>query len=471
MGFCETAKRWTAFIEGIAFVGFSFMGFGLVRLWLLNLTVTGLAGAGDFDFNSVFWLVLLATIAGLLLLVRRIGSLHDSGPVFIGSVASTLAGTVCLMVSAGLGSNVATCIIGDVLSAAGYTAMLMLWFELFGCISSGRMVLAYACSNILGAAIWQLLSSLSIVSAYVLLLVLPLLSAAALLSGFGKPEAQREAALATTAEDAFPSLAPFWRSAVWIGCFSLATGFFLSYRTTLQVSLAYVLTGLLVIIGAALFSKRFDFSILYRISLPFIIVGIIVAPFIGGESPLASLLVSVGKEAALTIALAIACNVAYRRRISAAYTAGIVYFANIAAMLVGKMLQTYMGPICEGLGVPESAIFIGICVLCVVAAALEFNENHFFLHWEETELPTKRRQEKEELAERRIHELARSSKLSPREEEIFSLMAQGRSYAEIADDLFISQNTVRVHANHIFSKIGAKDRESLLEIVKKQTNE
>jgi DNA-binding NarL/FixJ family response regulator len=48
--------------------------------------------------------------------------------------------------------------------------------------------------------------------------------------------------------------------------------------------------------------------------------------------------------------------------------------------------------------------------------------------------------------------------LSSREVEVLRLVAAGRSNAQIADTLVISQNTVIRHVSNIFGKIGAANR-------------
>jgi DNA-binding NarL/FixJ family response regulator len=48
--------------------------------------------------------------------------------------------------------------------------------------------------------------------------------------------------------------------------------------------------------------------------------------------------------------------------------------------------------------------------------------------------------------------------LTPREAEVLALIAAGLTNSEIAERLVVSAATVKSHVNHIFAKIGARDR-------------
>ena len=48
--------------------------------------------------------------------------------------------------------------------------------------------------------------------------------------------------------------------------------------------------------------------------------------------------------------------------------------------------------------------------------------------------------------------------LTPREAEVLSLVAEGLSNREIASTLVVSEATVKTHINHVFAKIGVRDR-------------
>ena len=66
------------------------------------------------------------------------------------------------------------------------------------------------------------------------------------------------------------------------------------------------------------------------------------------------------------------------------------------------------------------------------------------------------------LNEARVVEL----QITPRELEILGLVAQGLSNKEIAERVFVSENTVKTHVSRVFDKLGARRRTEAVQIAK-----
>ena len=65
----------------------------------------------------------------------------------------------------------------------------------------------------------------------------------------------------------------------------------------------------------------------------------------------------------------------------------------------------------------------------------------------------------------RCGSLAQQKGLSPRETDVLLLLARGYGSTHIANELGISENTVRTHVRHIYEKLGVGGREALIALV------
>lgn len=57
--------------------------------------------------------------------------------------------------------------------------------------------------------------------------------------------------------------------------------------------------------------------------------------------------------------------------------------------------------------------------------------------------------------------------ITPRELQVLQLIAEGLSNKEMAERLFVSENTVKTHASRVFDKLGASRRTQAVQIAKR----
>lgn len=67
----------------------------------------------------------------------------------------------------------------------------------------------------------------------------------------------------------------------------------------------------------------------------------------------------------------------------------------------------------------------------------------------------------EEHEPARLKEKIDDSELTPKEEKILALLLERRDNRSIADELYLSLNTVKTHVRNILKKLGVKSRKEL----------
>lgn len=70
-----------------------------------------------------------------------------------------------------------------------------------------------------------------------------------------------------------------------------------------------------------------------------------------------------------------------------------------------------------------------------------------------------------ELVVDRRSEIAERAGLSPRETEVFMMLAQGRSRAFISEELVLSEGTVKTHISHIYTKLNVHGRQEMFDLL------
>lgn len=117
----------------------------------------------------------------------------------------------------------------------------------------------------------------------------------------------------------------------------------------------------------------------------------------------------------------------------------------------------YLQPISQGIEIIKSAATDEIPITNIP----EIDELMHYLALYKKELNKKVENDKYQLS--LLEEfLSKTGSLSPAERSVFNLLAKGLTAKEIADELFLSINTIKTHNKRIFSKLGVTSREELL---------
>ena len=65
----------------------------------------------------------------------------------------------------------------------------------------------------------------------------------------------------------------------------------------------------------------------------------------------------------------------------------------------------------------------------------------------------------------RCQEVAAAHALSPRETEVFMLLAQGRTCSFVQEELVLAESTVKTHMSHIYAKLGVSGRQEMMDLI------
>ena len=64
----------------------------------------------------------------------------------------------------------------------------------------------------------------------------------------------------------------------------------------------------------------------------------------------------------------------------------------------------------------------------------------------------------------RGQEVAAAYALSPRETEVFMLLAQGRTCSFVQEELVLAESTVKTHMSHIYAKLGVHSKQEIIDL-------
>lgn len=264
---------------------------------------------------------------------------------------------------------------------------------------------------------------------------------------------EKERPSAPFAEATFP-----WKLAIWMATYSFAYGLAQSQLTTSTFgphsSPGVLAIGAFVFFGVALRKRKFDFSAIFHVALPLAVAAFLFVPVVGNfNQTFTALCIAAAYTACSILLMIILTNMCYRQGISALW---LFCIERSVRMIFNALGREARDPILKlSIGIDSSIILL--------------TERSITAQWGigiKTS-DAKRAEEivREDLLKNRSREIALNYRLSLREEEILTLLAQRKRNTAIASELFISEQTVKTHIRNLYKKLDVHSRDELFDLV------
>lgn len=196
--------------------------------------------------------------------------------------------------------------------------------------------------------------------------------------------------------------------------------------------------------------------------LAFTATGVLALPLFGRLlSGWALVVIGVAQTLVVMLLWAMLSDVAHRSSLPPLAVFGFGWVAHSLPFPIGQAL----GSTLSFHSAAASLVAVIVYLLAMASVFLlderDFSRNRIFADLEQAAPPRSMFGPIEQACRR----LGEQGGLTEREGEVMLLICQGRSKGYIAENLCISENTVRSHARHLYAKLGVHSKQDLLDLV------
>lgn len=353
-----------------------------------------------------------------------------------------------------------------VAAAVGATLMVLLWSELYAGLTPFKVLIGLTGSYALAPVLVFLFEGLFPAYQAVGIALLPFLSIGCLRRSLAHVSL---GSLRATGKHTVP-----WRVIAVMMLYGFATGLSnvrMSELTGVNSSLTtFLVAGSLwaVLLGL---SERLSFGAVQKLPPALMVTSLVLVSLSALMGPL---IVGVCLSAAMLLSYFFVdttlCDISRRFGISAVWLFSINEFASMMAELVGSKAGAELAssPLAS-LPAFQVALGVALVIVSTIAAVLLLNRRGLSQQWGVTFAEPGALSEDVDAQEKRrqwARAMAVQHRLSPREEEVLELIAEGESMRGIASKLVVSEGTAKSHASHIYEKIGASGKREVEELVR-----
>jgi len=234
-----------------------------------------------------------------------------------------------------------------------------------------------------------------------------------------------------------------------------------SFQNTALLTSA--ITILVLLIPALLVKKPLNLSRMYAFAIPLSAAGFLLLPLIWNAA--GGIVNSFAQLGAMVASIILWCLLAERLHGTGLppYQLFSIAFGSVnAALFAGTMLgYFYANTLTQSSVVLTAVALVAIYFLLMAELFLSRERGPKPADASHQAVPT----QELSLLPLRCSELARVHRLTPREAEIFPLLAQGYTVAAISSKLYVSENTTKSHVKSIYQKLGINTRAELIDLV------
>lgn len=449
----------------------AFLGFALWRAWV-SLSYANpayaspLFSAGGKDLYDLFLAIASIIIA---LCARSIAPLNEKRWAYLTCGIAMTASTGASLIAIQFPETAAYLSMpGTILAGVGSAFLILIWCEIYCCLNPVRAAIYLSLSMALGVVLTFILQGFR--DPYLLgsLVVLPVLSL--MLAHRAYRSLDQEDRPDSSGRLLFP-----WKFIAVLVLYDIVNGLCTARLGAEYAALVGSHSTLATLIAASalfacvyFFSGRFDFSLLYRSPMVLMVCGLLFIPLFGlGGSVVGAFCVSVSTTLFGCIIFLFLCDISKRLGVIAIWLFGI----EEATLVFGWAGRGLADGLQAGFGANELAepITSVIAILLIIAlTAILLSEREIGTRWGIRFMDRNRTDEQPPETARvfmACEELAEKRNLSPREEEVLKILAQGKSLSAVARELFIAEGTAKAHTRHIYEKLGINTRQELFDLL------
>ena len=354
--------------------------------------------------------------------------------------------------------------VGAVPFAVGNALLLIMWGELWSTLATGRVGRSLYASYAFAFVVYFVVVALPSAVAGVIACLLPLVAAAALWACQGEPKRK-------------PSQIDFEiesvsvvRVAVAVVAIGAVHGFVQRFLNVSGIATSATLSSSLVVAGVGMVllvlylvlkQPAVEVLSLYTPIVPLFVVGLVLLAVLpSGEAFMGNGLVLLAVYSTDMLVMIASTDIAFRMRRPVALCFGLALFGMrfgttlASGAVYGLMMAGWLD------GATSSVAYLAGVVVVVLVGSVVFTPVDLAKLYKARPL-----EESGSGAADRCAALAQSCGLTPRETEVLTLLAEGRSAPYIAGELCIAESTTKHHISSIYRKIGVCDRQSLMDVI------